>query len=461
LIEKKAERAVGALKAFESLISAGLIKAISQDAEKQERRQIFSSAVVVWMMIHQRLHPVKSLSAAVTTLQMGGPTAILKEQGSLPARTRKISDNTGGYARARERLPIATVEQIADDVSEALSEIRLKKPEAGPAIYAVDGTTIRLAHSTKNIRAYPQYKNQHGKAHYPLMHVAVATNIETGVALRPEVGAFNGEEAISEVVLSERLLARLPEKSVVLGDRLYGTCRFAAEVRNAGHSPIVRMRDDIAKKFIGSTPGSAGEITVDWSSDRSRSGRSYQVSGRVVWHTVRRKGFRPQFFILFTTLTDISREKVVEIYLRRWNVELDLRDLKATLEMEMLYSKNPCIAEKEIVIGLVAYNLVRHFMLGIAKLLKVPPREVSFKHSLVLINTLAESFESITTNSEFDELLRRAFHSINRLKLPKRKREPEPRKVWPRGQVNFMTKSRAEERLALKLPRRSRWLHVQ
>jgi len=461
MAKQKAGHTLEALKVFEGLISSGLIKALSQEAASRERRQIFSSAVVVWMMIHQRLHPVKSLSGAVSALQVRGPVDIVGEQGSLPARVGKISDNTGGYARARERLPITVVEHVADEVADALGAIRLKKPDAGLSVFAVDGTTIRLTHSEKNVRAYPQYKNQHGEAHYPLMNVAIATNIATGVALRPEFGAFNGNEAVSEVVLSERLLARLPAKSVVLGDRLYGTCRFAAEACNAGHSPIVRMRDDIAKKFIGTNPGSAGEVAVDWSSNRSRAGKSYEVRGRVIWHTVRRKGFRPQFLILFTTLTDIPREKVVEIYTRRWNVELDFRDLKATLEMDMLYSKNPRIAEKEIILGVVAYNLVRHFMLGIAKLLKVTPREVSFTHSLVLINTIAESCVDATTHADIDDKLRRAFYSLSRLKLPKRSRAPEPRKIWPKGQKNLMSKSRAEERKALTQPRASIWLRVQ
>lgn len=459
--KRKVGLASDALKVFEKLVSDGLIKVLSQEDVHKERRQIFSSSVVVWMMIHQRLHPVKSLSGAISELQVRGPFKLMREQGSLPARVGKISDNTGGYARARERLPIAVVERVADEVAETLGKIRLKKPMTGPPIYAVDGTTIRLSHSAKTIKEYPQYKNQHGDAHYPLMHVAIATNIATGIALRPEYGPFNGENAISELVLSERLLARLPQKSVVLGDRLYGTCRFASEVCQAGHSPIVRMRDDVAKKFIGTNPGASGEVSVDWSSDRSRSGKSYAVSGRVVWHTIRRKGFRPQFLIIFTTLTDVSREKVVEMYIRRWNVELDLRDLKATLEMDMLYSKNPHIAEKEILLGVVAYNLVRHFMLGIAKLLKVTPREVSFTHSLVLINTIADSFNDMKNQSDLEDTFRRAFYSIHRLKLSKRNRTPEPRKVWPKGQIKLMTKSREEERKALREPRASKWLHVQ
>jgi hypothetical protein len=54
-----------------------------------------------------------------------------------------------------------------------------------------------------------------------------------------------------------------------------------------------------------------------------------------------------------------------------------------------------------------------------------------------------------------------AFYSISRLKLPKRDRAPEPRKVWPKGKTNLMSKSRAEERKALTQPRASAWLRVQ
>jgi hypothetical protein len=129
------------------------------------------------MMIYQRLYPVKSLSGAVSALQVRGPVDIVGEQGSLPARVDKIFDNTGGYARARERLSITVVEHVADEVSDALGAIRLKKPDAGLSIFAVDGTTIRLTHSEKNVRAYPQYKNQHGKAHYPLMDVAIRIHV--------------------------------------------------------------------------------------------------------------------------------------------------------------------------------------------------------------------------------------------------------------------------------------------
>jgi hypothetical protein len=61
MAKQKTEHILEALKVFEGLISSGLIKALPQGAASRERRQIFSSAVVVWMMIYQRLHPVKSL----------------------------------------------------------------------------------------------------------------------------------------------------------------------------------------------------------------------------------------------------------------------------------------------------------------------------------------------------------------------------------------------------------------
>jgi hypothetical protein len=58
-------------------------------------------------------------------------------------------------------------------------------------------------------------------------------------------------------------------------------------------------------------------------------------------------------------------------------------------------------------------------MLGIAKLLKVTAREVSFTHSLVLINTIAEPAVDATTPAGIDDKLRRAFYNLTRFNCPR------------------------------------------
>lgn len=72
------------------------------------------------------------------------------------------------------------------------------------------------------------------------------------------------------------------------------------------------------------------------------------------------------------------------LYRSRWHIELDLRHIKTTLGMEMLSCKTPAMAEKEIWVHLLAYNLIRLLMAQSALLTDRLPREFSFKHTLQL-----------------------------------------------------------------------------
>ncbi len=70
------------------------------------------------------------------------------------------------------------------------------------------------------------------------------------------------------------------------------------------------------------------------------------------------------------------------LYRSRWNVELDLRNIKTTLGMETLRCKTPERAIKELWVYLLAYNLIRLLMAQAALLADQIPRQLSFKHTV-------------------------------------------------------------------------------
>jgi hypothetical protein len=434
-----------ALNVYKKIVHTSLRDALLIASQEPQRRGIYSSSVVIWLMIFQRLNKDHSLSAALEHLCSGSLDDLLKE-GSLPARSKKISSATGGLARARERVSLECIEKTADGINEALEQCHKKNRHEGKKVFVIDGTTIRSAHTEKNIKEYPQYKNQHGEAHYPLIRVCVATNAMTGVAMRPAYGAYNGKDAVGELTLADELFARIPAGSIILGDRYFGCSRFAQMAENSKHTVITRVKEINAKKFIGTPATPSGEVTAVWQSRINKSGESYQAQGRFIWHTVERKGFRPVKLILFTTTT-LPRKEVVELYTLRWNVELDLRDIKSTLDMDMLYSKTPSMSEKELLLGFVAYNLVRHLVVAVANSLKVTPREISFSRVLKRVHALGEAAYGGVLAP--DSLSAFTLHTkIKCFLLPKRvkKKIAEPRKVWQKGQINYMTTSREIER---------------
>jgi hypothetical protein len=79
-----------------------------------------------------------------------------------------------------------------------------------------------------------------------------------------------------------------------------------------------------------------------------------------------------------------SKQALGELYVSRWNVELDLRNIKTTLGMERLHCKTSTMNEKEFWVCLLAYNLIRLLMTESARHADVLPRRLSFKHSVQL-----------------------------------------------------------------------------
>jgi hypothetical protein len=79
---------------------------------------------------------------------------------------------------------------------------------------------------------------------------------------------------------------------------------------------------------------------------------------------------------------EVSKRDFGKLFLRRWNVELDLRNIKTTLGMNELSCKTPQMCEKELWVYMLAYNLIRMLMSEAAVQAMVLPRELSFKHTV-------------------------------------------------------------------------------
>jgi len=76
-------------------------------------------------------------------------------------------------------------------------------------------------------------------------------------------------------------------------------------------------------------------------------------------------GYRTQSVTLVTTLLDpvaYPSTALAELYFRRWQVELDFRHLKTTMQMDVLRGKSPSVVRKEVWTHLLAYNLIRSLM---------------------------------------------------------------------------------------------------
>jgi hypothetical protein len=92
-------------------------------------------------------------------------------------------------------------------------------------------------------------------------------------------------------------------------------------------------------------------------------------------------GRRTQTLTVVTTLTDAdecTKEEIAKLYGFRWNVELDIRSIKQSLNLGHVRCKSPEMVRREFWTTFLAYNLIRTTAAAAAVLFEKQPRQLSF-----------------------------------------------------------------------------------
>ena len=86
---------------------------------------------------------------------------------------------------------------------------------------------------------------------------------------------------------------------------------------------------------------------------------------------------KSEILYFFTTL-DLKPSRILALYKLRWNIETDLRSLKRTVDLHRIASKTKAMVEKEVLMAVCAYNVVRAVLYLSASGAGLTPRQLSF-----------------------------------------------------------------------------------
>jgi hypothetical protein len=415
------------LQLFAEIVPAGQWQELE---EGQKRTQIYTLPVVVAMMLLQRLNERGTQQEAVHQIAAGRLDHLLADCKRV--RRGKISQNTGGYARACRRMTVGVVEKVGDQLLAELSKRIEPEPELQVPLLLLDGSSLQLEHTRGLLEDFPPGRNQYNEGHWGIVRWVAFHDMQTGIALRPAWGPMYGAEAVSEQQLAEEVLERAPAGSVIVGDGNFGVFSVAYAVVQRHHQVLFRLTKARAQALGARELLPTGERRMVWRPSRwDRRGhpelpQDAQMEGRLI--AVTRDGFRETLY-LFTTLLD-PWEKVVAWYAKRWNIELDLRTLKGTMRLHHPRGKSTEAVEKELLIAVLAYGLVRAFMALAARRAGLHPRQLSFTRAYGLLNAMIEKLCAVDPH-EREQAYDRILNYIGQAKLPKRsKPRPYLRAVW-------------------------------
>jgi hypothetical protein len=405
--------------------------ALLNDLAPKAPQTVYTPWVVTWLLLYQRLHGNATLNDAVAELVLRFPPQALPD--CQRTRDRSCSTNTAAYSQARSDLDRRILDAAADQVFDSLIDTYPPSWHHRRA-FLLDGSTITLAPTPALRAAYPPAQNQYGPSHWPVLHLAVAHELASGLALCPAFGPMYGPNAVGEIALATALLGRLPPRSILLADRNFGIFAFAQAAVRAGHDVLLRLT---AKRFGAlrkqATAVGPGQWALTWRPSRwdRRAHPDLPAAAAVtVWlHEVR---VSERLTLWLVTTLDGTAEELAALYHQRLNVETDIRDLKIMLALDQVRGKSAAMVAKELVVGLVAYHLANQVRRLAAARLGEAPRRLSFAGVWSLLKAFLSGVLAATAaeaEADFERLLRGA----GQRKLPRRaKSRSYPREVIPR-----------------------------
>lgn len=420
---------------FRRIVSPSLLRRLAQKHGWKFRLRTYTASIVFWLMISQRLQAPGTLSHAVGQVCEKKLTGLLPRGRRRRQRRRRPSSRTGAFSRARQRIPTAMCQDLVETLTDGLEENYLRVAE-GRRVYIIDGSSLQLQERGDFLDLYPPARNQHGRSHWPVLRLVVLHDARTGLAMRPAWGPMSGPRALSEQALAERLISQMRPDSVLLGDRNFGVFSIAYGAVRHQQAVVLRLTRARAKKIAGGSLTPGLDLPVVWRAshwDRKTHPElpaDAQVQGRLVVCAL--AGWREPLY-LFTTLAEPAAE-VVRYYQLRWNIETDLRSIKQAARLHRLTPKSEAMLEKELLMAIAAYNLVRAIMCLAAAHAQIHPRELSFTHVMYHVNACLPDLLTGWPSQRSKRQLRHLVETVAGCKLPKRKkRRSYPREVWARG----------------------------
>lgn len=444
---------------FGPLCPPGLLA--QADDGPNSRQRVFSVRVTFWTFLWQMLNPASSCRSAVRKVMawfafLGRP---------------KVSEDDSPFCQARRRLETDRLEAILRASAQAAEQ---RAPQQwrfhGREVIVGDGTTSSAPDTPQNQRAFPQSARQQPGCGFPLVKWVALFSLSTGAVLDLALG----NKHRSELKLFRRIWDYLKEDMIFLADR--GFCDYVtlAELSRRQVDSVLRLNSSRPHDFRRGQRLGRYDRLVTWlkpnRKPRTASRKLWrslpeQITLRLIRYPVCLPGFRPRFIILATTLLDPVRYPAAELaalYLRRWKVELFLRDIKITLQMDHLTCKTPAMLYREILLHLIAYNFIRSLMVEAATLHHLDLESISFKGALDSVRHFSQVIAQARSQRQRAQLTDDLLTALARDTLPDRPHRVEPRQSKRRPKAYpVLTKPRAQWKARLrrnKIPKKSRAL---
>jgi putative transposase len=368
---------------FGNILSADQVRELFADNDAlfgSGEKDVWNTGLTLWSFIGQILGDGKqrSCNAAVTHA-----TRYCLEHGLEPPGA-----HSGDYCRARQKLNAAVVKQLACHIAQTLSHA---SPDCwlwlGKRIKLVDGFTFTMPDTPDNQEGFPQSGSQKSGIGFPITRTCVVLSLACAcieaIAIGPYAGKNTGESALLRQVLD-----CFKPGEVLLADRYFCSFFMLAILKSRGIDVCMQLhqrRGVDASKVTWIGPNEYIDIwhrpqKAKWTSPELYDTIPERLPIRIVMLDAI-ENRRVESLDIVTTFLDpkaYPASDIARLFGYRWNVELDIRGIKQSLNLDHVRCKSPDMVERELWTTLLAYNLVRWVCAQAAMVHDKLPRQMSF-----------------------------------------------------------------------------------
>jgi len=352
-----------------------LLTSIQEDKSLQNGLNLFttvfeSNCKLIMQQEEDRLNAEKN-NAGLLPVKPGRPR---KYKPCLPKCYQKsISVCTGGYATARKNLDVSIFQDVYVHSTD-FGDLD-KERWHGMKTYLADGTYFQLQ-DTEDIKS--MYTVKGSEESYPQALFQVMIRQGSG-----QVSQFAlGSRHVSELCLVIPMINNLEENSLLLADDLYNTyyhfCLILARKchmivpgkRERNYKVIRQINDNDQIVEIAKT------TRPDYVSKEEWNSLPKTILLRRITYTYPTKNGE-EAAVLYTTILDedIKTPEIITKYSLRWDIEISIREVKTIMDLNVLRSKSRDMMLKELIIGLIAYNILRKKIAESADTVGFPPQD--------------------------------------------------------------------------------------
>lgn len=417
------------------------------------RQRLFTLRLTFWSFLWQVLKPKTSCREVVRQVQ-----ALFALRGHC-----KVQEDDSPYCQARARLPRPTVDQALQATALEADRRADHRRWFGRPVVVVDGSSTSLPDTPANQRRFPQPKSQAPGCGFPLMKLVAFMSLASGAIL----AVATGSKRQSELRLFRFLWHQLKAADIVLGDDTYSDYPTLASLPQRQIDGVFRLQSRRPKDFRRGKKLGPHDRLITLQKPKTKSltlsARAWKalpqsIDLRLIRYRIEVPGFRTRQIDLLTTLLDphlYPAQQLAALFGQRWRMELCLRDLKTTLGMEQMRCKSPEMAHKELLMYLIAHNLIRCLMAQAARLYEQDLQRISFKGTVDTVRQYSAALAQARNRTQRRRLRQELLDNLARDLVPERPNRREPRALKRRPkQYPLLNKPR---HLFKEIPHRSRY----